>query len=217
MTRLASRAAIFVAGAALVLACKSSSSSSGAPDTFCGASQSAQTTCMSPADCDATLTSACSNLAGVVQQAALDKARDCLESGVCGPASCLSRAQKGLTATDSHEQLAQDYCSTCAKSVADCATNFYAHGKKLPGLLVLAYAPSVIDAIDAQCTGTTGCAAKFTTCATQVATQQIGDAVDPDTATCIVAGFAQDEGESGPGGQPQVSTCTPQNCNGCCR
>jgi len=217
VTRLASRLATLVAGAALVLACKSSSSSSGGADTFCSASQSAQTTCKTPADCDGTLTAACANLAGVVQQSALDKARDCLESGVCGTASCFSRAQKGLTTTDSHDKLAQDYCSTCAKSVQDCATNFYVHGKKLPGLLVLAYAPSVIDAIDAQCTGSTGCASKFTACATQVATQQIGDAVDPDTATCIVQGFAQDEGETGPGGKPQVSTCTPDNCNGCCR
>ncbi len=152
-----------------------------------------------------------------MQEALLDKARDCLESGVCGPASCLSRAQKGLTTTDSHDKLAQDYCSTCAPSVRGCAANFYAHGKKLPGLLVLAYAPAVVDAIDAQCTGQSGCAAKFTTCAKQVATQQIGDTVDPDTATCVVQGFAQDEGQNGPGGQPQVSTCTPQNCNGCCR
>jgi hypothetical protein len=200
-----------------VVACKSSSPSP-LPDTFCSASSASQKNCQMPADCDGTLASSCAKLADAVQQPALDKARDCLESGVCGPASCLSRARKGLAPTDSHTKLAQDYCTSCAPSVADCATDFYVTGKKLPGALTIAYAPSVVDAIDAQCTGMQGCAAKFASCVAQVATQAIGGAVDPATASCLVAGFGSDDGQSGgPGGMAGVSHCTAANCPGCCR
>jgi hypothetical protein len=220
-----SRAARAIATACFALllllsACTSSStSSSGAgADTFCTASKTAAKTCQDASECDGALTAACNALGSVVSSSTLTAARDCLESGVCGAASCLSRAQKSAVPGTAHKQLAADFCSSCAPDVADCETAFYQRGKKLPGTLVLPYADAVVSAIDAQCTGTSGCQATFAKCVNDVTSQQASASLDPGVADCVVQGFTSDGATSaGPDGAAQVAKCTPANCNGCCR
>jgi hypothetical protein len=219
--RNVARALLASAGAAFLLlaSCKSDSSSGSDGGTFCGQSKKANTTCKEPSSCDGLLADSCKDLGDVVSSSTLDKARDCLESGVCGVASCLARAQKTAATSDAHAQLASDYCSTCAPSVKDCESKFYVKGSKLPGVLVLPYGEAVLSEVDSQCTGSQGCAAKFSTCAKDVAREVASESLDEDTADCLVDGFGQDEGEgpTGPGGTPDVAKCTPANCDGCCR
>jgi hypothetical protein len=215
------RGALVAAGAALLLlaSCKSSSSSGGDDTSFCGQAKTANTRCKEPSSCDGLLEGSCTKLSDVVSKSTLDGARDCLDSGVCGVSACLTRAQKGAQKSDAHTQLASDYCSSCAPSVADCEASFFDKTKKLPGVLVLPYGDSVVSAIDQQCTGSTGCAAKFTQCVHDVAAQSVGDALDPDTAQCVLDAFGKgdDNSTTQPDGTPQIAKCTPANCKGCCR
>jgi C2 domain len=204
----------------LVLSACSSEESGGTPsaDTFCGAARSASKTCKDPVECDEILANGCAKLDAVVSASALEAARDCLQSGICGAASCLSRAPKSALASNAHRQLAEEFCASCAPSVADCKTAFFQRGKKLPGPFVLPYADEVVDAIRNECTGTTGCQATFIQCVTEVAGRVANEKLDPAVADCVGQGFRNDSSEStGPGGTVQVATCTPENCEGCCR
>lgn len=190
-----------------------------AAGSFCDVARSSGDRCKDPTECDGTLAAAsCSSLAKVVSESTLTAAKDCLESGVCGPASCLSRAQKSAAPSAAHKTLAANFCAFCAPNVEDCEARFYARTGKLPGRLVLPYADDVVKAVDDECTGTEGCQAKFATCAADVLARVVGEVVDEPLASCVVSGFTQDEGEGkGPGGGAQVATCTPDNCDGCCR
>lgn len=187
--------------------------------TYCDRAKSSASTCKEPTDCDGALAAAsCASLEKVVSAATLNAARDCLESGVCGPASCLSRAQKSAAPTPAHKTLAASFCQFCAPNVDNCEATFYARTGKLPGRLVLPYSEEIVKAVDDACTGTDGCQASFTSCATDVLAQAVGERVDETLASCVVTGFTQDEGEGkGPGGGAQVATCTAANCKGCCR
>jgi hypothetical protein len=197
--------------------CSSSSASPEADKDFCGAAASAGKTCEEPTDCDTQLASDCKSLDGALSPAAVSAARDCLESGICGVASCVSRSQNGATPTAAHKTLAEDFCSSCAPNLTDCVANFYKRGSA--GLVVLPYAETIAQAVDDQCTGTSGCQAKFTQCARDTIAAAVGDALDPATADCVTQGFSSDDTSTnvGPDGKPQVVTCTPANCAGCCR
>lgn len=203
----------------VVLAACSSSSSGGAPDTtFCSAATVAQKTCKEPTDCDSTLTEGCAKLDAVVSGSAMTVARDCLESGICGAVSCLSRSPKSAVPGAAHKKLAEDFCSSCAPDIADCRTTFYQRGKKLPGLTVLAYGDAVIEAIDAECTGRSGCQATFTQCVGDVTTRIAGEKLDAAVAGCVLGSLRGDTLETtGPGGPAEVARCTTANCTGCCR
>lgn len=210
-----------VAATSLALIVTSTGCSSDPPSStgsgFCGAAKAANQTCKEPADCDATLATGCAQLSKVLTDTLTTAARDCLESGVCGVASCLQRAQKSAKTTDAHTQLASDYCGTCAPDVEDCESKFYARGSKLPGALLVPYGESVVSAVDSECTSEAGCAAQFNSCATDVIARVLGDEVDGDVASCIQSGFSQEDGAVTPAGKPTVATCTPDNCQGCCR
>lgn len=187
--------------------------------TFCDRAKSSGEKCTEPTDCDGTFAGgSCASLEKVVSAATLNAARDCLESGVCGPASCLSRAQKSAQPTAAHKQLAANFCTFCAPNLENCEASFYSRTGKMPGRLVLPYSEEIVKAVDDECTGTEGCQASFTTCAAEVLARAVGEKVDETLASCVVVGFTQDEGEGkGPGGGAQVATCTPENCQGCCR
>lgn len=210
--------AVAAASVVLVVACSSTEAAPGEAD-YCGTAKQSNTTCKEPSECDRTLAEACGSLEKVITTSTIAAAKNCLESGVCGVASCLARAQKSSVASEAHKQLAANYCNTCASGAADCETNFYKKGTKATGLLVLPYAPSIVEKVDAECTGTSGCAAKFVPCAREVLAREVGAEIESEAATCVVSGFGKDEGEVpvGPDGKPQAVTCTPANCKGCCR
>ncbi len=217
LKRLA-RAAFVAAFAGLVATTACSSDPEAEAATYCSVAKSSGEKCEEPSECDEALAEGCTTIEKVVSPSTINAAKDCLESGVCGVASCLSRAQKNATPTAAHKQLASNFCEFCAPNIADCEKNFYSRNSKLPGLLVLPYAESVIEAVDDECTGKQGCAAKFSTCATEVITRVVSEELDSDLADCVVQGFRQDEGEGKlPGGGPTVATCTSANCKGCCR
>mgnify|MGYP005855530903 CR=1 FL=1 len=215
--RLARAAGLACAAVLSVLSGCTSDPPANAPTDFCGVAKASGKTCQEPTSCDDALTASCRELDKVVSEATMTAARDCLESGVCGPASCLSRAQKGAAPTSAHATLAANFCTFCAPNVADCEAQFYKSTSKLPGPLVLPYAPDVVKAVDDACTGVEGCQANFARCATQTIEEVVGAALDPELADCVVSGFRRDDGRTGPGGGAQVATCTPENCNGCCR
>lgn len=197
-------------------------SSDPAPESandFCGTAAASNTKCKDPVECDTQLASSCTSLDKALSASTVSAAKDCLESGICGVASCVSRAQKGAVPTAAHKKLAEDFCSFCAPTLQDCSANFYKRGAKSAGLLVLPYSEEVARAVDDECTGQEGCQAKFTTCAREVIARTVSDKVDPATADCIAAGFSSDGAEVpvGPDGRPQAVTCTPANCLGCCR
>jgi hypothetical protein len=210
---------VVVAGVFLALpGCSSDPPAAGASD-FCGIARSSTTKCVEPNACDMQIAGDCASLPKVLTEATVAAAKDCLESGICGVSSCISRASKGSTPTGAHKKLAEDFCKFCAPNLADCLTNFYKRGSNSAGLIVLPYAEEIATAVDDECTGQDGCQAKFTTCASDVIARTVADRVDPATADCVVQSFVKDEGEVpvGPDGKPQVVTCTPANCTGCCR
>jgi hypothetical protein len=211
-------ASVLVATITVGGGCSSSTTAEGAKD-FCADAKSAGTKCKEPTACDAQLATDCKALDVALAPATVAAAKDCLESGICGVASCVSRAQNGAVATAAHKALADDFCMYCAPSLAACVTNFYKRGSKAAGLAVLPYSEEIAKAVDDECTGQTGCQAKFTTCAREVIARVVAEKVDPTTADCIVQGFAQDDTQVpvGPDGKPAVVTCTPANCAGCCR
>lgn len=218
MARAAAAGALALFLFVVLAACKSDPPASSGGDTFCSASSAASKSCRDPQLCDEVLTKACAKLDAVVSASTLNAARDCLESGLCGAASCLSRAQKSAAVSPAHKKLAEAFCSTCAPEVDGCVTGFYQRGKKLPGVLVLPYADAVVDAIAAECTSTTGCRAEFTECVTQVSGRVAGAELAGDVADCVTQSFRNDAVEgAGPGGSVQVATCKPDNCDGCCR
>jgi len=202
-----------------LVACSSEPTPSSGEADFCGAAKSANVTCKEPSPCDTALASACTTLAEIVAPSTLAAAKGCLESGICGVASCVSRAQKSAAPSDMHKQLASNFCNTCAGAAEGCEAGFYRKGTKSPGLLVLPFTAKVAEAVDAECTGTDGCQAQFTTCATDVIARVAGEVLDPEAAACAAEVFRKDEGEQpvGPNGKPQGVTCTPSNCLGCCR
>jgi hypothetical protein len=215
--RAAASAALAVVVALASPAC--SSDPEPPPTTFCDLARSSAKTCAEPTECDGILSAtSCASLDAIVSGGTLAAAKDCLESGVCGPASCLARAQKSTQPTATHKTLAANFCTFCAPNVEDCEGRFYSRTAKLPGRLVLPWTDPVVKAVDDACTGTDGCQAQFFTCASEVIARVVGEAVDPELASCVIAGFTQDEGEGKrPGGGAQVATCTPDNCEGCCR
>ena len=198
--------------------CKSSTSSD-TPEDFCFAARSANLKCKEPSGCDATLGNSCTALPKALSPSSLAAAKDCLDSGVCGVASCISRSAKSAAPTAAHKKLAEDFCTYCAPSVADCVATFYKRGSKSAGLAVLAYSEVVAAAVDDGCTGQDGCQAKFQSCAAGIIADKIGADVDADVASCVAEAFANDEPETplGPDGKPQAVTCTAANCKGCCR
>ena len=186
------------------------------PATFCSAAPS--TKCKEPSSCDTAIANGCGSLAKAVSPSALKAAQDCLESGVCGTANCLGRAQKSATPSKAHRALAESYCTFCAPDVEDCEGQFYARKGRLPGALVLPYGEDVAQAVNDDCTADADvCRSKFATCATETIARVVGETLDPELAECVVSGFRHDEGGPGPGGGPQVTTCTAENCAGCCR
>ena len=200
--------------------CSSDPAPSGFGD-FCGAAKASASyaKCTAPTECDTQLTGDCATLGKALSESTVAAAKDCLESGICGAASCASRAQKGSTPTAAHKKLAQSFCEFCAPNLTDCTATFYKRGSKSAGLVVLPYGEEVVKAIDDACTGTDGCQAAFTTCAATVVREKVGELLDSATADCVIRGFANDESEVaiGPDGKPAAVTCTPANCTGCCR
>jgi hypothetical protein len=205
-------------GIALLSACKSDPPAE-APKDFCGVARASSTTCKEPSMCDTEIAAACAALPKALSESAVGAAKDCLESGICGVAACVTRSRNGATTGAAHEKLADDFCRSCAPNVPDCNDTFYKRGSKSAGLIMLPYADPIVSAVDDACTGQAGCQAKFTTCATDVITRSVGQQLDSTTADCVVSGFRShvDEAPIGPDGKPQVVTCTPASCTGCCR
>jgi hypothetical protein len=198
--------------------CSSDPAPAGAGD-FCAVSKASNAKCTEPNACDTQIGDDCALLDKALSESTVSAAKDCLESGICGVASCMSRAQKGATPTAAHKKLAENFCTFCAPNLADCTATFYKRGSKSAGLAVLPYGEAVVKAVDDACTGNDGCQAQFTTCAASVIQEKVSELLDAATADCVVAGFGSDQGEVplGPDGKPAAVTCTPANCTGCCR
>jgi len=194
-------------------------SSSPAEPSLCDVVRAARESCGAQgAACDATLTDGCGLLETVLSDAARTTMRDCLESGVCGASTCLARAQSNARPMAAHTALARKYCDTCAPTTAGCATQFFAKGSKLPGGLVLPYSERLAKAVEETCTADAStCAATFATCATDTITRLARESTAEALASCLTA--RADDGEPGAltNGGFTVTTCTPQNCRGCCR
>lgn len=210
--------ALLVAVLLAVAGCSSSPAAAGGGD-FCAAAKASSAKCTEPTSCDTQLGTDCASLDKVLSPTSVAAAKDCLESGICGVASCVSRSKKSSVPTAAHKTLADDFCQFCAPNLQDCAANFYKRGSKSAGLVVLPYSAEIAKAVDDECTGTDGCQAKFSTCAREVIARVAAEKVDATTADCVVEGLGKDESETllGPNGKPQAVTCTPANCNGCCR
>lgn len=215
-----SRAAITIAtvGAVLVASACSSDPPAKAND-LCSQARASAKTCEAPAECDETLTQGCAALPTLLAPRAAQATQDCLESGVCGIASCLSRAQKGLEPTAAHRALAEAYCESCAAGQSGCVASFYSRSASQSpvGLGVLAYSPTIAEAVTKECTGSSGCQASFSTCAADVIARMTTEAVDSDLATCVITAFKRGEEGRRPDGTPVVSTCSRSSCAGCCR
>jgi hypothetical protein len=198
--------------------CGSSSAPAG-PKDFCGDAKATGAACKDPTACDTQLEGACAELPKALSPATMTAAQDCLESGICGVSACVSRSLIGTTPTAAHAKLAADFCQFCAPSLTDCVASFYKRGGKAAGLVVLPYSEAVVSAVDDACTGSSGCQAKFHECAAGIIADRVGAALDAATADCVVSGFTNSDSTApvGPDGKPQVVTCTPANCNGCCR
>jgi C2 domain len=208
-----------VAAAVVGLGTACTSEAPSGPATYCSAAKAASTKCAEPSSCDEVLTTSCTSLESVLTASTLKAAQDCLESGICGVAACLTRARKAATPSDAHRDLAESYCKFCAPDITDCESQFYAKKGKLPGGLVLPYGEAVATAVNDECTSDRdACRSKFATCATETIARIVGETLDAELADCVVGGFASDDdGSTGPNGGAEVSTCTPANCAGCCR
>ncbi len=212
--------AVAAAVAALVALPGCSADPEAAPAAdFCGVSATSNGKCKEPSACDMQIATDCRSLPKALALGTVNAAKDCLESGICGVASCVSRGQKGATPSGAHKTLAANFCKFCAPNLQDCEANFYKRGGKAAGLVVLPYGEEIAKAVDEGCTGESGCQAKFTTCASRVIASAVGERLDPATADCVVQAFTNDEPTTpvGPDGKPQVVTCTAANCTGCCR
>lgn len=186
------------------------------PATFCSVARSSN--CDEPSSCDTMIAASCGELADVLSASTLTAAQHCLESGVCGTANCLSQAQKSATRSKAHRDLATSFCSSCAPDVEECGTRFYGKKSGLPGALVLPYSENLVQSVNAACTADSErCRASFATCATETIARALRATFDPALADCVVRAFRYDESVAGPGGGPQISTCNPTNCSGCCR
>jgi hypothetical protein len=223
----ASRAvvAVFVGSLIAIAACSSDKSTGTQADDFCAASKSALKKCPAGNPCDGTLAAQCGTLPKGVSSVVGTAARDCLESGICGASTCLGRSQAKAQPSAAHSTLAQKYCSTCAADSPDCAANFYAPKGTYPGSLVLPYADAVVTAVQNACVTDPGtCRATFATCANDTIASTLGTVVPPDLATCITTSLHRDDdgatapdGGEGTSGGPQIQSCTPDNCKGCCK
>lgn len=209
--------AVVLVGMVLGIACTSDPAA--IRSTLCSAARTATGTCKEPSSCDTTLTAQCTSLGKAVSSSTLDATMNCLESGVCGVANCLTRARKSAAPSRAHLDLATSFCASCSADVTDCEAQFYAKNAKLPGALVLPYSDAVVVAVaDACTTDPKTCRSKFTTCATETIARVVGDTLDSELADCVLSGFRADDGaNTGPDGGPETSTCTADNCKGCCR
>lgn len=219
MSRLALARASALAAVGMIVGVACTSDPEPGPPSFCGAARAASATCKEPTDCDRALTTGCASLDKALSPAALTAAQDCLESGICGPASCLGRAQRAGAPSKEHRELAASYCTFCAPDVEDCEDRFYARKSKLPGALVLPYSGAVAAAVNEDCTADRdGCRSGFATCAAETVARVVAETLEPGLADCVVGAIRHEEGgATGPGGGPVVATCTPANCDGCCR
>jgi len=208
-------AAVVAATALLIFGCKTDPPPATEAD-FCGAAKSAS--CKEPSECDDAVVAGCATLDAALSPSLLVAARDCLESKVCGVASCLSRARASAWPTPEHAALATSYCTFCAPDVPDCEYWFYDKKSKLPGGLVLPFSGAVAAAVEAECTSDSDqCRGRFASCASETIARVVGESLDPMLADCVLAAFRGESGTTGPGGAPTITTCTPENCNGCCR
>lgn len=182
------------------------------PEAFCATAARA---CGSDSACDATLAAQCTPIEAVVSAPTLTGARDCLQSGVCGGASCLGRARTSAAISNTHAVLARHYCQFCAPSQRDCEAGYF--GPDGAGLLVRGYADAIVAAVDDACTGAPTCKDTFAACARATVTDAAATAMPAALATCVVEALSPAEGAPGPVGPPVVNTCTPANCKGCCR
>lgn len=214
--------AVFVG--CVVVACSSDPPAGGAK-SYCEVTKASAGKCTSSETCDATLASSCANVEKAVSPTTAGAAKDCLESGVCGASLCLTRAVRSAKPTAAHTDLANRYCTACAPDVADCAAQFYQAKSKLPGVIVLPYSEVVAAAVADACTTDAGaCRANFATCANETIASTLGGLVSAELASCVTGAFTTDDdpGTSSGGpistsGGPQIATCTPDNCQGCCR
>jgi hypothetical protein len=188
------------------------------PETFCSRAQAAAKACTEAADCDGTLVRSCATLEGILSSSTLAAAQACLDSGICSPSYCLTRALRSAQATDAQRELADAFCSTCAPDLTDCQAQFYARTGRAQGALVLPYGDAIASAVEDACTtDAKSCRASFVGCATDTIAQVLGQTADQATVDCLTAGFHRDDDAVGPVGGPQTLSCTPASCNGCCR
>lgn len=207
--------AVVLFGCVLASACKS-----GGEDepTYCESAKASYRTCEGSSGCDLTLAAGCGTLGKALSAATLTAVQNCLESGICGNAGCLTRAQKAVAPTQAHLDLAAAYCSECVPGLEGCGDDFYAPSGRLPGLLVLPYSESVAVAIKDACTTGERCQSTFTNCALDTIAQVVGSALGTNVANCAIDAFqSDDEGTVGPRTGPETTTCTTDNCKGCCK
>lgn len=206
----------------VLVACGSSKSGGPKPlSTFCDNAKASLTKCTENADpCDQTLTTSCTNLANGVSPTTAAAVNDCLESGVCGATTCLTRAQNAAHATAAETALATKYCQLCEPNNGGCQSQFYDPKSKEPGVLVLPYADAIANAIGSQCLADASGCGTFAACTQTTIASALPTLVPPDLATCISGAFQNDTSTTTPtvdGGGAVLQTCTADNCQGCCR
>lgn len=186
------------------------------PASFCSLATS--TKCEEPSSCDQAIAAGCGSVGEAISASTLKAAQDCLESGVCGVASCISGAQKSATPSKAHQELAESYCTYCADWVDKCEAQFYSRTGRLPGTLVLPFSEEIAQAVNDACTADRDtCRGTFATCATETIATMVGEVLDAELAACVLASSRGEDKDGLSGGGPQVTTCTADNCAGCCR
>lgn len=213
----AARALVLASVGVIGLLAACSSDPAPSESAFCNSSKQAVGACKELPECDGVVANGCNDLSKVLTASTVNSANNCIESGICGVSTCLARGQKSAGTTAAHKTLARSFCSRCATSVENCESQFYAPNSRLPGSIVLPYTEAVLTAVDTACTTQEDCQANFKKCAAGVVQSKVVELVGEGLGNCVAEAFRIEDSEGGPAGEGQVTTCTPTNCDGCCR
>jgi hypothetical protein len=141
--------------------------------------------CGAASPCDEAMVADCADVTGVLSDAYLDAATDCLEAD--GEIFGCLRASLGVVApSDAHRAFAATFCSECLQGLPGCEGAFFSSDgsdASLAGKLVMPFGDSLVNELAATCASGLTCLATFTSCAQQVLVQR---ALPEQTATCFV-------------------------------
>src|SRR2546423_5675609 len=114
-------------GLLLVFAVAAGCGSSSVGDRLCGALSNAINKCGAASDCDKAMVKDCAALVGLLNEAYVGAAADCIDKGT-DPRTCLQMALSGIMPTAADKSFAGAFCKNCALGVPNCESAFFAPG-----------------------------------------------------------------------------------------